>query len=330
MSSETPVQLPPHFRETPPMEFNALEVPYHISDPNFPKHWDRTKAGQGVVVGVCDTGIDSNHPELVGSIREAKDFSGSGSVLDRNGHGTHVASTIVGKSVGVAPAAQVCMAKVLGDNGSGSSKDVARGIDWLVSIGCDIINLSLGSSQDDSYTKRSIENAIAAGVIVVAATGNERASRVGYPARHCVAIGAVDKQLRLAYFSNRGVHVDLVGYGVDVYAAVPGGKYARYSGTSMATPWVVGVGANRISAEIALLGKQITKTPEDLLKLETYVKDLGPDGKDTSYGRGFPDLDKVFYEQLESEKPPVDPNEPLSPAEGHSFQFEGVGRLLGL
>jgi major intracellular serine protease len=307
MSAGTPVQLPPYFRETRPTSVRAEALPYHVADPELPKHWQHTGAGDGIIVGICDTGVDYDHVEISGRVHAIKSFVGD-SAFDGNGHGTHVASTIVGRSVGVAPRAKVAIAKVLEDNGSGSSEDVAHGVDWLVDAGCHIINLSLGGPQDDPFTRAAIERALAAGVIVIAATGNERANRVGYPARHCVAVGAVDRKLRLADFSNKGKDVDLVGYGVEVLAALPGNKYAAWSGTSMATPFIAGIAANRLSAEKKHLGRIVTRKPADILKLQSFVRDLGPAGFDTSYGRGFPDLTRCFYEQLDALKP-VDPND---------------------
>ena len=303
-----PVQIPPYFRESESFDVRSLETPYHIADIQMPKHWATTGAGEGIKVGVCDTGVDSRHPEFEDRIDATYFFTGR-SADDQNDHGTHVSSTILGATVGVAPKARLVMAKVLGANGSGNSRDVGLGIDKLAEDGCHIISLSLGGSRDDPYSRDAVNAAIAAGIIVVAATGNEGASHVGYPARHCIGIGAVDRGLKLAYFSNRGKNVDLVGYGVNVYAGVPGGKYARFSGTSMATPFIAGLIANRLSAEKKHLGKIVTKSDEDMLKLETFVTDLGPEGRDTSYGRGFPDVNKAFYERL---TPDGDTNAPPS------------------
>ncbi len=299
-----PVQLPPYWRETEPTHIKALAPPWHVSDPGLPEHWKHTGGGEGILVGVCDTGIDVNHREIAGRVIGAESFVG-GSANDGNGHGTHVATTIGGVSVGVAPNCTLACAKVLADNGSGSSELVARGIDWLVSVGAKIINLSLGGQHDDPWTRRAVESAIDAGCLVFAATGNERARRVGFPAQHCVGVGAVDRKFYLADFSNRGKHVDVVGYGVDIFAGLPGDQYASWSGTSMATPFIAGVAANRLGAELKHLGEIRTKNTQDMLRLADYVRDLGSDGVDTSYGRGFPLMETLFYEQLLPAQPPA-------------------------
>ena len=299
------IQLPPVYRNEP-SDVRIAEIPYHIADPELPRHWAQTGAGEGITVGIADTGVDATHPELEGKILDGETFvsrrEGKG-FEDGNDHGTHVAGIIAGKHVGVAPKAKLMIAKVLGDNGSGTNDGVARGINWLVDKGVDIINLSLGSPVDDAMTRNAVLAAKEAGVIVCIATGNERANHVGYPAQYGVGVGAVDRGLKLAWFSNRGKKVDIVGYGVDVYSSIPGGRYAKFSGTSMATPFITGIAANRLSDELKHIGEIITRHDQDLLKLETFVTDLGPTGFDTSYGRGFPDLNQAFYKRLRSSKP---------------------------
>lgn len=313
----SPVQLPPFWRETAPTSQRALAPPWHIADPELPKHWERTGGGHGIRVGVADTGIDIGHPEIAGRVLKVRDAFGR-DAADRNGHGTHCATTIAGSGVGVAPKAELLIAKVLDDNGSGDSRECAAGIDWLVNEGCHIISLSWGGSTDDEWTRQAVQRAIDAGCLVFAATGNERAKRVGYPASHCVGVGAVDRRLRLADFSNRGKDVDCVGYGVDILAGVPGGKYQSMSGTSMATPFIAGIAANRLSAELRTLGRIVTRSPADMLRLADYVKDLGPDGMDHSYGRGFPDLSNLFTKQLSVDAPTI-------PAETVTARIEEVG-----
>lgn len=321
-----PVQLPPVFRDTAPSDFKPLARPWHVEDPELPRHWPHTGAGQGILVGVCDTGVDAGHVELEGRVAGARSFVG-GSEYDGNGHGTHVATTIAGAGVGMAPNCRVACAKVLDDSGAGDSETVAQGIDWLVGIGCHVINLSLGGPSDDPYTRVAVQRAIDAGVLVFAATGNERANRVGYPARHCVGVGAVDRKLQLAYFSNRGKDVDVVGFGVEILAGLPGNKYAAWSGTSMATPWIAGVAANRLSAELKHLGAIRTRCPADMLRLAEYTRDLGPEGQDPSYGRGIPLVSTLFYEQLAPPAPVTPPPAKEAIIVGRFEEIGGQGRV---
>jgi len=295
-------------------DFRAAGLPWHLEDLDMQSHWTQTGRGKGVRVGVADTGIDENHQEIEGRLVAAKSFVGGRfrgrTVNDRNGHGTHVATTIVGKTVGYAPEAELVVAKVLSDGGSGGSKGIAAGIDWLVAQGCHIINLSLGSSSDNALIRGAVLKASDAGVLVFAATGNEGANRVGFPAAHCVGVGAVNRKFKLAKFSNRGKKVDAVCYGVDVYAGIPGGRYASFSGTSMATPCLAGLAANRLSAELKYAGEIKTDHHHALDRLSPYVVDLGKGGVDSSYGRGFPDLTRAFYESLGRGPQPVPPQQP--------------------
>ena len=300
----TQLHLPPVFRGQEIFDVKAQALPWHISDVRLQDYWEHTGGGEGVLVGVADTGIDEDHPDIAGRIDHKASFAHSRrrrepDFYDGNGHGTHVATTIAG----MAPKCRFAIAKVLSDNGSGSNDLVAEGIKWLTESGCRIINLSLGGPYDDPLTRDAVLYAKDRGSLVIIATGNEAAQAVGFPAQHGVGIGAVDRGRKLAWFSNRGKHVDLVGYGVDILAGVPGGKYQRMSGTSMATPWISGIAANRLSAELKHRGEIHTNSDERLLELETFVTDLGPEGRDTSYGRGMPDLHKVFYDNLSAEQP---------------------------
>ncbi len=314
----TELHLPPVYRGQEIFDVKAEGYPWHIADPRIPDHWDHTGAGEGVLYGVADTGIDEDHPDIAGRIERAAVFVPSRvrrepDYFDGNGHGTHVATT----AAAMAPKARFIIAKVLGDNGSGANEKVAEGVRWLAEQGAHIINLSLGGPNDDRLTRDAVNYAKSKGSIVVIATGNEAANSVGYPARHGVGVGAVDRSRKLAWFSNRGKDVDIVGYGVDILAGVPGGKYQTMSGTSMATPWIGAIATLRLSAELKHLGKIVTNSDDNLRRLETFVTDLGPEGRDTSYGRGMPDLARCLYENLTSD-------DPVAPASTLQVRVENI------
>lgn len=315
----TQLHLPPIFRGQELFNAKSSSLPWHITDVGLQDYWDHTRGGEGIVVGVADTGIDADHPDVFGRIDSAESFVGRNRRRvpdhhDGNGHGTHVATTIAG----MAPNCRLRIAKVLSDNGAGSNIGVANGIRHLVDSDCHIVNLSLGGTYDDPDTREAILYGKSQGVIFAIATGNENANAVGYPAQHGLGIGAVDRGRKLAWFSNRGKHVDLVGYGVDILAGVPGGNYQEMSGTSMATPWVTGILANRLSAELKHLGAVYTNTDDRLREIETFVVDLGPEGMDTSYGRGMPDLERGFRDRLS-----VDPETPPTALEPIHVMLQG-------
>lgn len=292
--------MDPVFR-LPPYEITAVvkdlseTQDWGLIASNIPEHWKQTK-GKGVVVGVVDTGI-ADHPDLAGSVKAARDFTGSVvGVRDRAGHGTHCAGVIGARNndfgvVGIAPECQLVIAKSLGDDGSGTGKMVAAGIDFCVAEGADIISMSLGSAFDDPFIRAAINRALAAGKIVVAAAGNDGDDdSVGYPAKYVIAVAAYDKQFRIAKFSSRGPEVTCAAPGVDILSTVPKelGNYARMSGTSMSTPHVAGVLALAVALHRIHPGDSpLTNQQEAKDHLQKSAKDAGDPGFDPAFGWGL-------------------------------------------
>ncbi|MER6915041.1 S8 family serine peptidase [Streptomyces sp. NPDC000594] len=241
-----------------------------------PKAWEAGYDGTGVTIAVLDTGVDKNHPDLKGRVVGERNFSDSPDARDRNGHGTHVASTAAGsgarsggKHKGVAPGAKILNAKVLGDSAGGEDSGIIAGMDWAVAQGAQIINMSLGSPDrpgidplEATVNRLSKEK----GVLFAVAAGNHGSINgpIGSPstADAALAVGAVDDAGRMAYFSSRGprpgdhgMKPDITAPGVDTTAALAPGSaaaqryaerpagYVAMSGTSMATPHVAGAAA---------------------------------------------------------------------------------------
>lgn len=237
-----------------------------------------------LVAAVIDTGIDASHVELDGGkVIAFKDFvRGQTTPYDDNGHGTHVAGTIAGDaaSAGVAPGAAIVGVKVLDTNGNGTMENVTAAIDWVVQnkalYGIEAINLSLGSSgcaDGTDVTSVAVNNAVAAGLVVVVAAGNDGPGTctVGSPgaAANAITVGAMsdlgEGGFGLASFSSRGTTADgrikpeVVAPGVRIRSAKAGtvNGYIDYSGTSMATPFVVGVALLMRDANPALTPAQV-------------------------------------------------------------------------
>ena len=175
-----------------------------------PPVWESGYTGSGITVAVVDTGVDKGHPDLKGRVVALKNFTDESSD-DTVGHGTHVAGIIAGKGKvyrGVAPAAKIIAAKVLGEAG-GTDADVVAGLSWAASKGAHVINLSLGGpGTPDDILSRECDALMREGIVVCVAAGNEgpRKGSIGSPgmAREVITVGAVDKTKALTFYSSRG------------------------------------------------------------------------------------------------------------------------------
>jgi subtilisin family serine protease len=250
-----------------------------------PSVWAGGDTGSGVTVAVLDTGVDPGHPDLAGQIDRSSVFVPGADLLDRAGHGTHVASTIAGTGAasggverGVAPGARLDVGKVLGDDGSGQDSWILAGMQWAaVDAGAKIISMSLGSTDPSDGTdplSEAVDTLSAqTGALFVIAAGNAGApSTVSSPgaASAALTVGAVDADDQLAYFSSQGprlsdqaIKPELTAPGVDIsaarsqYTAEGSGSYLTLSGTSMATPHVAGAAALLLSRHPSLTGAQL-------------------------------------------------------------------------
>ncbi len=275
-------------------------VDWSVKQYDLPDVWQRTK-GEGVKVAVLDTGCQVDHPDLSAAIDEARDFTDSPwGPEDSQGHGTWCAGMIGARAdggglIGVAPLCRLAIGKVLGDDGSGLDAQIAAGIRWAIEQGAQLISMSLGGPLPNLEIAQAIFDAQQAGVMVIAAAGNDgpRAggrSTVNYPARlpPCLAVGAVDRQGKVADFSSRGPEVDIAAPGVDMLSCFPRSRYARLSGTSMATPFVAGIAALALAKHIAHGGETPIEMVADLRDhLLRHARDAGAPGPDNDYGAGI-------------------------------------------
>ncbi|MET7941494.1 S8 family peptidase [Streptomyces sp. NPDC005302] len=242
-------------------------------------------AGAGVTVYVIDTGIRVTHRDFGGRASYGWDFvDADRTARDGNGHGTHVAATVVGGRYGVASKAKVVAVRVLDDRGAGTTAQVIAGIDWVTRHARKpaVANLSLdgyGNAQLDA----AVRNSIASGVTYTVAAGNDGRSAARYsPARvaQAITVGASDRADARARFSNTGPAVDLFAPGVAITSASyrsDTGQVA-YSGTSMASPHVAGAAALYLSGHPRAAPEQVAKA---------LVKQAVP-GKLSGVGPGSP------------------------------------------
>lgn len=229
--------------------------------------WDRT-TGKGVRVAVLDTGVDMNHPDLKGNLQGGCDtINERPEPIDDNGHGTHVAGTIAAQNndfgvVGVAPEASIYAVKAFDSRGQGQVSDIVQGVEWCVQRRMNIMNMSFGTRESSKALTLAIEKAAAAGIIMVAAAGNEgRQDAVLYPGRdpNVIAVAATTQDDRIASFSSSGREVAISAPGEDVPSTYKGSTYKTISGTSMACPHVSGVAALLLCAVPKITRDEIRK-----------------------------------------------------------------------
>ena len=241
-------------------------------------------AGSKVQVYVIDTGINTGHTEFEGRAKWGITVPDDDEDIDGNGHGTHVAGVIAGRTYGVAKKAKVHAVKVLRTSGFGSNSDVIKGVEWVMKEHMKreksgrkraprtIANMSLGGGKSIAL-EEIINQAVEAGVHFSVAAGNEGENACEYSpagASGPIKVGAVNEMDEMAFFSNHGKCVDVFAPGVDIISAWIGTAHAlnTLSGTSMATPHVTGV--------LALYLAESNYTPSSLKKqiLKLSSKDL--------------------------------------------------------
>lgn len=266
---------------------------------------DTQHTGKGVDICILDTGFDGKHPDFLNRNIEGKSFVPDEEWdTDFNGHGTHCAGTAAGdkrldtgKRYGVAPEANLKIAKIFGKSGSGTTSTIIDAIDWAISQKFRVISMSIGAPVDINEKPSLIfeitgEKALANNCLIIAAAGNDSnrpslPKPVSSPAntKSIMAVAAVDGQIRVAKFSNGGINssnggeVNLCGPGVSILSSYPTNKnnYAFLSGTSMATPHVSGLAALYMEAFPELSANEIWKKLESNCKkiVSSKYRDLG-------------------------------------------------------
>ncbi|MBI5461266.1 MAG: S8 family peptidase [Gammaproteobacteria bacterium] len=268
-----------------------------------PSAWLKGAAGQRVVIGVLDTGINAAHPDLAGHVLVGYNaFNGGTNTSDGNGHGTHVAGILGALSnnmgiAGVAFNARIRPIKIFDADGNGSSASLGAGIRYAINGKAKILNMSLGAA--GPICESELRSTVASGRLTVAAAGNEGLANPDWPARFAkeswalgriIAVGAVDTNNRIASWSNRAGDTRnfyLMAPGTSILSTYKGG-YAYMSGTSMATPYVSGAAAVVWSYWSYLTATQVANT------LFRSATDLGTVGIDAVYGRGLVNLERAL------------------------------------
>ncbi len=295
---------------TTPNDPYYADYQWNLPHINADDAWNTTTGSTGVIIAVIDTGVDLTHPDLASKIVSGYDFVHNDSdASDDEGHGTHVASLAAAASnnnegiAGVSWGAKIMPLKALDSGGSGSTSDIADALRWAADHGADIANLSLGGSSGSSTLQDAINYAYSAGVLLIAASGNEYLSGnpTTYPAAytHVLAVAATNDFDGHASYSNSGSYVDVAAPGGDpsssydsnpdhwivgAYWRGSGYDYAWLAGTSQATPQVAGLAALLLSVNPSLTNDQV----ESLIR--STAVDVGTVGRDDFAGDGRIDV----------------------------------------
>ncbi|MCX5376104.1 S8 family peptidase [Streptomyces sp. NBC_00091] len=222
------------------------------------------KAGEGVTAYIIDTGVRKTHQDFGGRASDGYDaIDNDNTAQDGHGHGTHVAGTVAGGAYGVAKKAKIVGVRVLDNNGSGTTAQVVAGIDWVTrnAVKPAVANMSLGGGAD-SALDTAVRNSIAAGITYGVAAGNESTdASTKSPARvaEAITVGSTTNTDAKSSFSNYGSILDIFAPGSNITSAWGTGDTATntISGTSMATPHVVGAAALYLSQNPASTPAQV-------------------------------------------------------------------------
>ncbi len=232
-------------------EYAPLFGQYHMTEVNAYKAWDYA-TGAGQTVAVLDTGVDVDHPFLVRNLVAGFDFvdndnnpdepranldtNENGKLDEGYGHGTHVAGIV--KTI--APNAMIMPIRVADSDGQADLANIIAGIEWAISHGANVLNMSMSIAEPSQLLMDAINHARAAGIVVVTSAGNEGSSQLQYPATETevVSVASVGPTRMRSSFSNYGKKVDVAAPGERIVSAMPGGTYVARSGTSMSSPIV--------------------------------------------------------------------------------------------
>jgi len=279
-ATPTPTPTPSPSPPAPPAGERASLPTLRPADSFFDKLWGLENLGQGggtpyvdiwapqawkiftgapnFIVAVIDTGVEATHPDLQGNLVPGySPYADNFDPKDENGHGTHCAGTIGGRGdngigvTGVNWNVKIMPIRFLAADGSGTTANAIKGIDWAVENGAKVLSNSWGGGGRSEQLYQAVLRARDKGVLFIAAAGNEsnnNDAKPSYPASYevdnVITVAASDKKEKLASFSNYGKKsVHLAAPGVDIYSTYKGGTYKSLSGTSMATPHVAGAAA---------------------------------------------------------------------------------------
>ena len=255
---------------------------------------DNSRWGAGVKIAVLDTGVVA-HPALPGLSTSIEITPFPRDLSKINGHGTAVASLIAGNgpsAPGVAPAAEIISIRVGDESGKADSFALAAGILAAIDSGAQIMNISMGTTENNPLIEEAVLLARDQHVLIVAAAGNSEQTDATYPAAYpsVISVGAVDARGEHLDFSNYGTYLSVTAPGYAIDAAWPGNRYTRISGTSASAPIVTGAIAATMSN-----GGGVTMSASQAAEIVmNFSNEAGIPGPDSEYGVGILDIGRIM------------------------------------
>ena len=274
---------------------SAGNVLWDFDQLKVPKLWGRYGVmGEGVKAAVIDSGIDYNHIRFKRNPARTVTFIAGDRTngLDGNGHGTWVCGKMGGSGIGIAPKIDLASLRTLDSNGSGYSFYTTNALEWVWKHNAyHVVNMSLGSFGSSPAQAKICKKLWEQGVIVIAAAGNEDTEQKSYPAAYdgVIAVAAIDKGSKRAWFSNYGDHILVSAPGVSCYSTYVGGGFRKLQGTSMASPTCAGLACLGVSLILKRKGLYYDRRRiRDIIWkcLGESATDLGKIGRDKHYGFG--------------------------------------------
>ncbi|HKZ94464.1 MAG TPA: S8 family serine peptidase [Candidatus Bathyarchaeia archaeon] len=275
-------------------------LPWGVDRIDADRVWHRNE-GEGTNIAIIDTGVDPDHPDLIGNIEGV--FSAvppkADTVDDHYGHGTHVAGTIAAVNneigvIGVGPRIDLWIIKASA-GGILQLKDLLESYDFVINTWFDsdlnnniqVVSMSYGGGYSQAEDEM-LHEAWDMGIILVAAAGNEGGAVI-YPAAlpFVIAVSAMNMTDQITSWSNRGPEIDLAAPGSRITSTYLRGQYATWSGTSMATPHVSASAALALAAHPEMTSSEIVQLMFD------EAEDLGDPGLDIMFGHGLVDAEAV-------------------------------------
>ncbi|MBU4438085.1 MAG: S8 family serine peptidase [Acetobacterium sp.] len=296
----------------------ALSTAWQFERVGADETWNKVNNAQTVVVAVIDTGLNTQHPDLKDNVVTGYDFvEGTTNMVDLSGHGTLVSgcvAAVANNGIGIAGITGTANIKVAPYRVGGlSDGDKNLDVGYICAAlyeaagrsDVKVINMSFGGYMVSAALRTAVENAAAAGKVIVAAAGNEGADanysgELAIPASYnnVISVGATDNTNKIAYFSQHNSLVDLCAPGMKIYSTSHDGTYEVTSGTSFSSPITAGACAVLMAAD-----PNMTSTEVETLLEETAL-DFGAKGRDDYYGYGMIQLDAALAK--------VTPSTPLS------------------